>query len=140
MALTSFFGNLYHLNAEQEPEHPDYPKDPSFKEKSVRAASSRPLPAARSKIPAHSTIERMRTIDDEVTAGSLDFLERASKSGKPFFLWWNSTRMHIWTHLKPSAEGKTGLGIYPDGMVEHDAHVERSSTSSKSSASKRIRS
>jgi arylsulfatase len=65
----------------------------------------------------------METVDDEVTAGALDFIDRAHKSGKPFFLWWNSTRMHIWTHLKPESQGKTGLGIYPDGMVEHDAHV-----------------
>ena len=69
------------------------------------------------------TIERMKTIDDEVTAGALDFLERAKQADKPFFLWWNSTRMHIWTHLKPESQGKTGLGVYPDGMVEHDAQV-----------------
>ena len=65
----------------------------------------------------------METIDDEVTAGALDFLERAKTADKPFFLWWNSTRMHIWTHLKPESQGKTGLGVYPDGMVEHDAQV-----------------
>jgi arylsulfatase A-like enzyme len=65
----------------------------------------------------------METIDEEVTAGALDFIDRANDSGKPFFLWWNSTRMHIWTHLKPESEGKTGLGVYPDGMVEHDAMV-----------------
>ena len=65
----------------------------------------------------------METIDDEVTAGALDFLERAKQADKPFFLWWNSTRMHIWTHLKPESQGKTGLGVYPDGMVEHDAQV-----------------
>jgi arylsulfatase len=69
------------------------------------------------------TIERMKTIDEEVTAGAIDFMERAVKADKPFFLWWNSTRMHIWTHLKKESEGKTGLGIYPDGMVEHDGHV-----------------
>ena len=65
----------------------------------------------------------MKTIDEEVTAGALDFIDRAHESGKPFFLWWNSTRMHIWTHLKPESEGVTGLGVYPDGMVEHDAMV-----------------
>ena len=68
-------------------------------------------------------MKRMETVDDEVTAGALDFLERAKASDKPFFLWWNSTRMHIWTHLKEESEGVTGLGIYPDGMVEHDKHV-----------------
>ena len=65
----------------------------------------------------------METIDEEVTAKALDFMERAKKADKPFFLWWNSTRMHIFTHLKKESAGKTGLGIYPDGMVEHDGHV-----------------
>ena len=65
----------------------------------------------------------METVDEEVTAGALDFMDRAAKAGKPFFLWWNSTRMHIWTHLKPDSKGKTGLGVYPDGMVEHDGHI-----------------
>ena len=65
----------------------------------------------------------METIDEEVTAKALDFMERAKKADKPFFIWWNSTRMHIFTHLKPESEGKTGLGIYADGMVEHDGHV-----------------
>ncbi len=64
----------------------------------------------------------METIDEEVTKLSLDYLEKAKKADKPFFLWWNSTRMHIFTHLKKESKGKTGLGIYPDGMVEHDGH------------------
>jgi arylsulfatase len=65
----------------------------------------------------------METIDEEVTAHALRFMEDAKKADKPFFLWWNSTRMHIWTRLKAESKGKTGLGIYPDGMVEHDGHV-----------------
>jgi arylsulfatase len=65
----------------------------------------------------------METIDEEITKASLDYLEKAKKADKPFFLWWNSTRMHIWTRLKKESEGKTGLGLYPDGMVEHDAMV-----------------
>jgi len=65
----------------------------------------------------------METIDEEVNAKAIDFMERAAKDGKPFFLWWNSTRMHIFTHLKAESAGKTGLGIYADGMVEHDGHV-----------------
>jgi arylsulfatase A-like enzyme len=69
------------------------------------------------------TKKRMETIDEEITKASLDYLERAKKEDKPFFLWWNSTRMHIWTRLKKESEGKTGLGIYPDGMVEHDVMV-----------------
>ena len=67
--------------------------------------------------------KRMETIDEEITKATLDYLEKAKKADKPFFVWWNSTRMHIYTHLKPESEGKTGLGIYPDGMVEHDAMV-----------------
>ena len=65
----------------------------------------------------------METIDEEVTARAIDFMERAKKADKPFFLWWNSTRMHVFTHLKAASAGKTGLGIYADGMVEHDGHV-----------------
>ena len=65
----------------------------------------------------------METVDEEVTDAALDFMGKAVKDGKPFFVWWNSTRMHIFTHLKPSSVGKTGLGIYADGMVEHDAMV-----------------
>jgi len=61
--------------------------------------------------------------DDDIAEGSMDYRERAAKSDKPFFLWVNFTRMHVWTRLKPESEGKTGLGIYADGMVEHDAHV-----------------
>ena len=65
----------------------------------------------------------METVDYDVTDTAIDFIKRAHGADKPFFVWWNSTRMHIWTHLRPEADGKTGLGIYPDGMVEHDGHV-----------------
>jgi arylsulfatase A-like enzyme len=65
----------------------------------------------------------METIDEEITTGALDFIERQHKAGKPFFCWWNSTRMHIWTYLKKESQGKTGFGIYPDGMVEHDGQI-----------------
>ena len=78
----------------------------------------------------------METIDEEVTAKALDFMERAKKADKPFFLWWNSTRMHIFTHLKKESQGKTGLGVYPDGMVEHDGHVGQVLAKLKSSASR----
>jgi arylsulfatase len=67
--------------------------------------------------------KRMETIDREITDGALNFIERQTKAGQPFFCWWNSTRMHVWTHLKEESKGKTGLGVYPDGMVEHDGHV-----------------
>jgi arylsulfatase len=118
-----FFGNLYHLNAEQEPEHPDYPKDPEFKKKFGPRGVIHSFADGRINDTGPLTIERMRTIDDEVMAKTLGFMETAKKDDKPFFVWWNSTRMHIFTHLKPESVGKTGLGIYADGMVEHDGHV-----------------
>ncbi len=137
--FNDFFGNLYHLNAEEEPENPDYPKSPEFKkrygprgvlkckatDKDDATVDPRFGKVGRQTIEDTGplTRKRMQTIDDEITAGALDFMDQAHKAGKPFFVWWNSTRMHIWTHLKKDAEGKTGLGIYPDGMVEHDGHV-----------------
>ena len=65
----------------------------------------------------------METVDEEFLDASLKFIDKANSDGKPFFCWWNSTRMHVWTHLKKESEGVTGLGVYPDGMVEHDGHV-----------------
>src|SRR5436190_1470173 len=65
----------------------------------------------------------METVEEEFTREDLRFMADAKKVDKPFFLWWNSTRMHIWTRLKAESQGKTGLGVYPDGMVEHDGHV-----------------
>jgi arylsulfatase len=118
-----FFGNLYHLNAEQEPEHPDYPKDPEFKKKFGPRGVINSFADGRIVDTGPLTIERMRTIDDEVMVKTLNFMETAKKDDKPFFIWWNSTRMHIFTHLKPESVGKTGLGVYADGMVEHDGHV-----------------
>ena len=118
-----FFGNLYHLNAEQEPEHPDYPKDPEFKKKFGPRGVIHSYADGRIEDTGPLTIKRMETVDEEVTVAALDFMERAVKADKPFFVWWNSTRMHIWTHLKPESAGKTGLGVYADGMVEHDGMV-----------------
>ncbi len=118
-----FFGNLYHLNAEEEPENPDYPTNPEFKKRFGPRGVIHSFADGRITDTGPLTKKRMETIDEEVTAKALDFMERASEANKPFFLWWNSTRMHIWTHLKKESKGKTGLGIYPDGMVEHDGHV-----------------
>jgi len=118
-----FFGNLYHLNAEEEPEHPDYPKSPEFKKKFGPRGVIHSFADGRITDTGPLTKKRMETIDEEVTTKALDFMVRAKQSGKPFFLWWNSTRMHIFTHLKKESAGKTGLGIYADGMVEHDGHV-----------------
>jgi arylsulfatase A-like enzyme len=118
-----FFGNLYHLNAEQEPEHPDYPKDPEFRKKFGPRGVIHSTADGQVEDTGPLTKKRMETVDMEVTAKALDFMERANKADKPFFIWWNSTRMHVWTHLKPESVGKTGLGVYADGMVEHDAMV-----------------
>jgi len=118
-----FFGNLYHLNAEEEPENPDYPKDPAFKKQFGPRGVIHSFSDGRITDTGPLTRKRMETIDEEVTVKALDFMERAKKAQKPFFLWWNSTRMHIFTHLKAESEGKTGLGVYADGMVEHDGHV-----------------
>jgi arylsulfatase len=122
-----FFGNLYHLNAEQEPENPDYPKDPEFKKKfgprGVLKSWANPDGTQKIENTGPLTMKRMETVDEEFLAGALDFIDRSAKGDKPFFCWFNSTRMHIFTHLKKESEGKTGLGIYPDGMVEHDGHV-----------------
>jgi len=118
-----FFGNLYHLNAEQEPEHPDYPKDPTFRERFGPRGVIRSSADGKIEDTGPLTINRMQTVDEEVTAAALDFMERAHAADKPFFIWWNSTRMHIHTHLKKESQGKTGQGIYADGMVEHDGMV-----------------
>jgi arylsulfatase len=118
-----FFGNLYHLNAEEEPENPDYPQNPEFRKRFGPRGVIHSFSDGRITDTGPLTRKRMETMDEEVTAKALDFMERAKKADKPFFLWWNSTRMHIWTHLKPESKGKTGLGVYPDGMVEHDGHV-----------------
>ena len=118
-----FFGNLYHLNAEEEPESPDYPKDPNFKKNFGPRGVIHSFADGRITDTGPLTRKRMETIDDEVMDKTLDFMRRAKNDDKPFFIWWNSTRMHIFTHLKAASVGKTGLGVYADGMVEHDGHV-----------------
>ena len=118
-----FFGNLYHLNAEEEPEHEDYPQGAAFREKFGPRGVIKSSADGSIEDTGPLTRKRMETVDEEVTAGAIDFMERAAAADKPFFLWWNSTRMHVHTHLKEESEGVTGLGVYADGMIEHDGHV-----------------
>jgi arylsulfatase len=134
-----FFGNLYHLNAEEEPENPDYPKSPQFRAKFgprgvLKCKASEQDDATVD--PAFGRVgkqvientgpldtKRMETVDMEFLAAAKDFINRQQSANKPWFCYFNSTRMHIFTHLKKESQGKTGLGVYPDGMVEHDGHV-----------------
>jgi arylsulfatase len=120
-----FFGNLYHLNAEEEPEHPDYPKDPQFKErfgprgvlKSKATDRDDPTIDPRFGKVGKQTIEdtgplsrkRMETIDDETTDAAIDFIKRQSQAKKPFFVWMNTTRMHAITHVRASMRGQSGM-------------------------------
>src|SRR6476646_3554449 len=118
-----FFGNLYHLNAEEEPENPDYPKDPEFRKKFGPRGVLKTSADGKIQDTGPLTRKRMETVDEEFLAAAKDFMDRQIKANKPFFCWFNSTRMHIFTHLKPASDGKTGLGIQGDGMVEHDGQV-----------------
>jgi arylsulfatase len=134
-----FFGNLYHLNAEEEPEHPDYPKDPAFRAKfgprgvlKCKASDRDDATSdARFGRVGRQTIEdtgpltkkRMETIDDETSQAAIDFIKRQAQANRPFFCWWNGTRMHLYTHVRPEYKGRSGLGEYVDGMLEHDGHV-----------------
>ncbi|MFL8991100.1 arylsulfatase [Pseudomonas sp. QLc11A] len=121
-----FFGNLYHLNAEEEPERPYWPKDdPDF----VKARTPRGVihSYADGKIEDTGalTAKRMETIDDETTAAAQSFIEKQAKADKPFFVWMNTTRMHLFTHVRDSMKGQSGMpgNDYADGMLEHDGDV-----------------
>ncbi len=118
-----FFGNLYHLNAEEEPENPDYPKNPEFRKKFGPRGVIKSTADGKIENTGPLNTKRMETIDQEFLDVAKDFINRQHKANKPWFCYFNSTRMHIFTHLKAAAQGKTGLGVYPDGMVEHDGMV-----------------
>jgi arylsulfatase len=134
-----FFGNLYHLNAEEEPENPDYPKNPMFKKKfGPRGvmhswATDKDDPTIdpvfgkvgkqRIENTGPLTTERMKTIDEEFTSAAVGWIDKQAKTGKPFFCYYNSTRMHVFTHLSSKYDGITGLGIEADGMTELDDNV-----------------
>jgi arylsulfatase A-like enzyme len=118
-----FLGNLYHLNAEEEPELEDYPKDPKFRERFGPRGVMHSYADGRIDDTGPLTKKRMETIDDETVEAALGFMESNVQSGTPFFLWWNGTRMHFRTHVKPELRGISGQDEYADGMVEHDMHV-----------------
>ncbi len=119
-----FFGNLYHLNAEEEPENPDYPKDPAFKKRFGPRGVVHSKADGKVEDTGPLSKKRMETIDEETSKAAVEFIETSHKEQKPFFVWYNSTRMHVFTHLKAASQGKTGLGIEADGMVEHDLTVK----------------
>jgi arylsulfatase len=137
-----FFGNLYHLNAEEEPEQRTYPSEPAFRQSFgprgvLRCkASDRDDPTVDPRFGkvGKQTIEdtgpltkkRMETIDDETSAAAIDFIQRQTRANAPFFCWFNSTRMHFRTHVRESHRGPPGLTArteYADGMIEHDATI-----------------
>ncbi len=120
-----FFGNLYHLNAEEEPETYHYPKNAEFHKKYGPRGVIKSTADGKIEDTGPMTRKRMETADTEFTNASLEFIERAHKADKPFFVWHNATRMHVWTRLDAKWEGKTGYGIYADGMAEHDHDVGR---------------
>ena len=135
-----FFGNFYHLNAEEEPENPDYPKSAEFKKMfgprgvfhcyATDEVSSLPdderfgkWGKQRCEDTGPLSKKRMETFDSEVAEQAQRFIKEKTQADEPWFVWFNTSRMHVWTHLRPESEGKTGLGVYADGMVEHDGHI-----------------
>jgi arylsulfatase A-like enzyme len=122
-----FFGNLYHLNAEEEPELPDYPKDPAFKKKFGPRGVLHCLADGKGgqtiKDTGPLTKKRMETIDEEITDRALAWMETQAKAEKPFFLWYNATAMHFRTHLADKNRGKSGQDDYSDRMVTHDEQI-----------------
>jgi arylsulfatase len=118
-----FLGNLYHLNAEEEPENEDYPKDPEFQKKFGPRGVIKSSADGKIEDTGPLTKKRMETIDDETVAAAIDFIQRQEKAGKPWFVWWSGTRMHFRTHVKEELRGISGQDEYSDGMVEHDMHI-----------------
>ena len=118
-----FFGNLYHLNAEEEPEGYFYPKDPAFRKQYGPRGVIKSSADGKIQDTGPLNIARMPTVDEEFLGAAKDFIGRQARANRRFFCWFNSTRMHVFTHLKPASLGKTGKGIHADGMVEHDGMV-----------------
>lgn len=115
-----FFGNLYHLNAEEEPENADYPQDPEFQKRFSPRGVIRSSADGQIEDSGPLTKKRMETVDEEFLAASLNFIDRAHAEEKPFFVWFNTTRMHYYTHTAEKELGLSGQGFYNDAMVGHD--------------------
>jgi len=122
-----FFGNLYHLNAEEEPENEDYFKNPELRKKFGPRGVIRSWAQAdgtqKIEDTGPLTRKRMETVDDETSDAAIAFMEKANADGKPWFIWWSGTRMHFRTHVKDELRGISGQDEYADGMVEHDMHI-----------------
>jgi len=121
-----FFGNLYHLNAEEEPENEDYPKEsefPNFRKKFGPRGVIHSFANGKITDTGPLTKKRMETVDDETSDAAIGFIKKQHKAGKPWFVWWSGTRMHFRTHVKKELRGISGQDEYSDGMVEHDMHI-----------------
>ncbi len=124
-----FFGNLYHLNAEEEPENEDYPADmlmpngKTFRENYGPRGVVKSSADGKIEDTGPLTKKRMETVDDETSAAAIAYIKEQTAAGKPWFVWWSGTRMHFRTHVKDANRGISGQDEYGDGMVEHDMHI-----------------
>jgi arylsulfatase len=123
-----FFGNLYHLNAEEEPENEDYPKNPEFRKRFGPRGVIKSFADGKIEDTGPLTRKRMETVDDETAAAAIDFIQRQTKAGKPWFCWWSGTRMHFRTHVSEKRRAEVAKKYpnadeYTAGMIEHDMHI-----------------